>query len=190
MQTVDCSIRLSIYIYTHWQTMDVSKRSTTHWWEDSQSMASQDGFYTYTGIYPSQANPLEVTPSSGYESPCSWTTNPTLQSQRRCSCGCMDPSSESSGNAGVVNFTLNCNVHLGTSPSNDQQKVAASSQYTIECSPEIFISPPYSRQPVATFVSPERYRKVSNHDRFSLNPVHIVYMSGAQYIMGLNFLMF
>ena len=150
--------------------MDVPRRITTRWWEDSQSMASQDGYYPlYTGVCPSQANPLDVTPSSGYESPDAMysltTTNPTQQSLRQCSCGCMDPSSEGSGSTGVVSVTLNCNVHLGSSP-NDQQKVPNSSQYTIECSPEIFIAPTYPRQPVATYVSPDRHRKVRSSNLF------------------------
>lgn len=44
--------------------MDVTG-SNVPWWQDTQSVYSQAGYYGPIGAYSSQANPMDVTPSSG-----------------------------------------------------------------------------------------------------------------------------
>ena len=134
--------------------------SNVPWWQDTQSVSSQAGYYAYngpTGAYPSQANPMDVTPSSGYESPDATSTCSAYAPLRGCSCGCMD---HSSGSGGVVSLTLNCNVQLGSTPPNSNEyKVSPSTQCTIEYSPGIVIAPKYGKQPVAAFASlPDPYK--------------------------------
>lgn len=150
-------------------TMDVTG-SNVPWWQDTQSVYSQAGYYGPIGAYSSQANPMDVTPSSGYESPDANSSCSAYAPLRGCSCGCMDHSSESGG---MVSLTLSCNFQLGTPPNGNENKVSPSAtQCTIECSPGIVVAPKYANQPVAAFASlQESYRRVSQKRSCKLHAI-------------------